>query len=79
MIQAIATDMDGTFLRDDKTFDEARFKRILTALDKRKIKLIIASGNQYRQLRLNFPGYDHHFAYVAENGAHIVAGGQTRL
>lgn len=77
MIQAIATDMDGTFLRDDKTFDEARFKRILTALDKRKIKLIIASGNQYRQLRLNFPGYDHHFAYVAENGAHIVAGGQT--
>lgn len=77
MIKVIATDMDGTFLRDDKTFDEERFKRILSVLEKEAIKFVIASGNQYRQLRLNFPAYDGQFAYVAENGAHIISQGQT--
>ena len=73
MIKVIATDMDGTFLRDDKTFDEERFKRILSVLEKEAIEFVIASGNQYRQLRLNFPAYDGQFAYVAENGAHIIS------
>ncbi|MFC3932523.1 Cof-type HAD-IIB family hydrolase [Streptococcus dentapri] len=77
MIKMIATDMDGTFLRDDKTYDYERFVKLLEELERRDIKFVIASGNQYRQLRLNFPEFDSRLTYVAENGSHIVDKSET--
>ncbi|EHI73528.1 haloacid dehalogenase-like hydrolase [Streptococcus criceti] len=77
MIKVIATDMDGTFLRDDKTFDRQRFARVLKKLEERDIKFVIASGNQHCQLRLNFPQYDQRLTYVSENGSHVVTENQT--
>ena len=34
MIKLIAVDMDGTFLRDDKSYDEEKLTRIYQKLEK---------------------------------------------
>ena len=49
MIKLIATDMDGTFLDSSKRFS-MEFFDIFEELRKRKIKFVIASGNQYFRL-----------------------------
>ncbi|HGD6508892.1 TPA: Cof-type HAD-IIB family hydrolase [Streptococcus agalactiae] len=72
MIKVIATDMDGTFLRSDKTYDKARFSSLLTLMEKYDIKFVAASGNLYDQLLLNFLEYPNRIAYVAENGGRVI-------
>ena len=70
-IKLVATDMDGTFLHDDMSFDVARFKKILSRMNKVGCKFVVASGNQYYQLRDFFPGYYDELSFVAENGAFV--------
>ena len=53
-IYVVASDMDGTFLRDDKTFDEPRFRSILQRMHAKGCKFVVASGNQYIQLKQSF-------------------------
>ncbi|KRM86812.1 Cof-type HAD-IIB family hydrolase [Lacticaseibacillus thailandensis] len=69
-IKLVAVDMDGTFLNDAKDYDRAHFARIHHELDKQGIRFVVASGNQYYQLRSFFPDYPD-TVYVAENGAYI--------
>ena len=73
-IKMVAVDMDGTFVRSDQTFDEERFKRILARMKDVDCRFVVASGNQYWQLRDFFPGYDEELAFVAENGAYVKDG-----
>lgn len=68
-IKMVAVDIDGTFVRSDYTYDEKRFKRILAKMEQEGCEFVVASGNQYYQLRDLFPGYDHKLSFVAENGA----------
>ena len=68
MIKLVAVDMDGTFLSSHKTYDRQRFLQIYQALNARGIKFVVASGNQYAQLRSFFPEMQDDIAYVAENG-----------
>ncbi len=77
MIKAIAVDMDGTFLDAQGNYQRARFEEIYQKLLQRKIKFIVASGNQYYQLKSFFPGKDDTITYVAENGA--IIGDQTGI
>lgn len=70
MIKLIATDMDGSFLRDDMTYDEAKFKRLHADMQRYGIQWVVASGNQYFQLKSFFKAYPDTI-YVAENGALI--------
>lgn len=56
MIRAISVDMDGTFLDGNGEYDRARFERIYEELVKRDVKFIVASGNQYYQLKSFFLG-----------------------
>lgn len=70
-IKLVAVDMDGTFLRPDDTYDEERFKRILARMRERGCRFVVASGNQYYQLRDFFPDYHEELAFVAENGAYV--------
>lgn len=58
MIKLIAVDMDGTFLRDDKSYDEEKFTRIYQKLEKKDIKFTIASGNQYYQIATFFKDFE---------------------
>ncbi|WP_057880745.1 Cof-type HAD-IIB family hydrolase [Companilactobacillus kimchiensis] len=67
-IKLVATDMDGTFLTDDKHFDKERFGRVYDYMIQNKIQFVSASGNQYRQLRNFFKDFPQTL-FVAENGA----------
>lgn len=79
MIKLIATDMDGTFLDGEGSFDRQRFAAILAQLAERKIPFVIASGNGIGRLRQLCEGFEEDLIFVADNGAHIYQGGETRL
>jgi len=71
-IKLIAVDMDGTFLNDNMEYDRERFAQQYVRLKRQGIKFVVASGNQYYQLRSFFPQIADEIAFVAENGAYIV-------
>lgn len=70
-IKMVAVDVDGTFVRSDYTYDVPRFKRILSRMNRAGCRFVVASGNQYYQLRDLFPGYYDELSFVAENGAFV--------
>lgn len=69
-IKLVATDMDGTFLTDDKHFDHERFAKVYNYMQQNKIHFVSASGNQYFQLKEFFKDFPETL-FVAENGALI--------
>lgn len=71
-IKLIAVDMDGTFLTDDKNYDQETFEALYAKMKEQGIKFVVASGNQYAQLKTFFGDYQDELTYVAENGALIV-------
>ena len=76
MIKLIATDMDGTWLREDKTYDKELFEKEFQIMQDRDIKFVIASGNQYENILDRFPKANKHMYFVAENGALIAHGNE---
>lgn len=70
-IKLVAVDVDGTFVRSDYSYDVPRFQRILHKMKEAGCHFVVASGNQYYQLRDLFPGYDEELSFVAENGAFV--------
>lgn len=76
MIKLVAVDVDGTFVRDDYAYDVERFERILAKMTAAGCKLVVASGNQYYQLRDVFGNQGDKISYVAENGAFVTDCGE---
>ncbi len=74
-IGVVAVDMDGTFLRSDKTYDRERFLRLRQRMREQGVRFVVASGNQVHQLRSFFEPSDD-VAYVAENGHLVVDAGE---
>lgn len=70
MTRLFATDMDGTFLRADMTYDRDRFSALYAKMQAQGIRWVVASGNQVYQLRSFFTDYPDTL-FVAENGAYI--------
>ncbi|MFV0405348.1 MAG: Cof-type HAD-IIB family hydrolase [Propioniciclava sp.] len=68
MPKLIAVDMDGTFLNAAGDYDRERFARLYPRLEAAGIQFVVASGNQYWQLRTFFTDYPD-VLYAAENGA----------
>lgn len=66
-VRLVAVDMDGTFLRPDMTYDRERFLRLRRRMKDAGVRFVVASGNQYWQLRSFFEPADE-VAYAAENG-----------
>ena len=73
-IKLVAVDVDGTFVRSDYTYDTVRFGRVFERMKQVGCKFVVASGNQYYQLRDLFLGYEDEIAFVAENGAFVKMG-----
>ena len=71
MIKAVAVDMDGTFLNGANTYEHERFDRLFAQMQERGIQFIVASGNQYYQLKSFFPGKEGQITFVSDNGALI--------
>jgi FMN hydrolase / 5-amino-6-(5-phospho-D-ribitylamino)uracil phosphatase len=75
-VKMVAVDMDGTFLDDQKRYNTARFQKLYQRLQERGIRFVVASGNQYYQLKSFFPDIADEISFVAENGALIIDGGE---
>lgn len=71
MIKLIATDLDGTLFREDKSFSN-EFYDIFDKLNEKDIKFVIATGNQYELVRDRFDKIKDDIVYVVENGNKIV-------
>ncbi|MGO3116373.1 Cof-type HAD-IIB family hydrolase [Enterococcus pseudoavium] len=69
MIKAVAVDMDGTFLNSQNDYDRPRFERIFSHMQEKGIRFIVASGNQYYQLKSFFPENADQMTFISENGA----------
>ncbi|CBI13695.1 putative HAD-superfamily hydrolase / phosphatase [Streptococcus gallolyticus UCN34] len=72
MIKLIASDMDGTFLNPQGSYDKRRFQDLLRQLTKRNILFVVASGNRMERLRQIFAEVSDNIDYVAENGALVI-------
>lgn len=68
--------MDGTWLTDQKDYDKELFLREFNEMEKREIKFVVASGNQYANLMTRFPEVLDKIYFVAENGALVAQGRQ---
>lgn len=75
-IKLIAVDMDGTFLNDQKEYDCDRFLKQYEKMKEMGIRFVVASGNQYYQLKSFFGDIQDEISYVAENGAYVVDKGE---
>ena len=77
MIKLIASDMDGTLLRDDKSYSE-EFQDVYEEMKKRNMKFMVASGNQYDLLLSKFDeSIRDDLIYLCENGTKVVYQGRT--
>ena len=75
MIKLIATDMDGTWLKADKTYDHELFEKDFKLMQDNNVKFVIASGNQYENILARFPEEaSEQMYFVAENGALVAHG-----
>ncbi|WP_143462083.1 Cof-type HAD-IIB family hydrolase [Levilactobacillus enshiensis] len=76
-IKLIATDLNGTLLHGDQSYNQALLKTTLCHLAAKGITLVLSSGNQYAHLQQLFaPVMADNLAVVAENGASIYLKGQ---
>lgn len=72
----VAVDMDGTFLDSQKEYDREWFKQLYSEMKNKEIRFVVASGNQYYQLKSFFPEIEQDISFVAENGAYVVSEGK---
>ena len=71
-VALIATDIDGTFLRDDRHFDHDRFQAQLDKMNANGQHFVVASGNQLQHCIDVFDRINGEFTYVAENGSLVI-------
>lgn len=76
MIRLIASDMDGTILRDGAQTLTPRIFPILEKLKEKGILFIAASGRQYANLRRLMGSLAEEVDYICENGAFAVHKGE---
>lgn len=71
MKRLIATDIDGTLVKDSSPVVEDVIPDTMHALIKQGNICVVASGRQYHSIRNVFNRIKDEIAYIAENGAHI--------
>ena len=71
-IKMIATDVDGTFLNQQRQYDHARFAQQLQRLNDQSIRFVVASGNHLGHIKRVFAPTPAVQTFVAENGSLIV-------
>ncbi len=76
-IKLIATDVDGTFLNQQRTYNHNRFAAQLNRLSSAGIRFVVASGNHLGHLKDVFAPTPQVQTFVAENGGLIVDHNRT--
>ncbi|GAO99358.1 HAD-IIB family hydrolase [Fructobacillus ficulneus] len=80
-IKMIASDMDGTFLSGEDSYNEERFAKDLAQLKEKGIRFVAASGRQVANLKKLFEPMKAHglfdqIDFVSSNGSVVTAAGQ---
>ena len=73
-IKLVATDLDGSLLYSDKRVPEEFAEFVINHPE---IKVVIASGRQYANIRTLFPDIADKLTYIAENGGIVVDNGEN--
>lgn len=76
-IRLVATDIDGTLVKDSSPEVYPEIIQMFRELTKRGVLCCVASGRQYHSIRRMFADVGEDMIYIAENGAHIVYRGKT--
>lgn len=69
MKKIIATDMDGTFLNHERSFDHKRLNQLLDDFMAKEYLFVAASGRSLVTLEILFQGFEDKMALIAENGS----------
>lgn len=72
MVKLIASDVDGTLVKDGSDLINPEIFRVIEQLKKKNILFAAASGRQYPSLMRLFEPVKENVIFVAENGAYIV-------
>ena len=75
-IKLIASDLDATFLKDDKTFNEVLFQEVLDKLHAQGGQFIVATGNHVQKVREYFKNFEGQYQMIANNGAEVILNGE---
>lgn len=71
MIKLIATDIDGTLVRDGSADINPEIFEVVMKLKEKGIVFAAASGRQYPSIRRLFDSIHNDMIFIAENGAYI--------
>ncbi|MGT2933313.1 Cof-type HAD-IIB family hydrolase [Streptococcus catagoni] len=69
MIKLVATDMDGTFLKEDGTYNKQRLAKLLPKLEEKGIVFAVSSGRSLLAIDELFKEHLDKIAVIAENGS----------
>ncbi|MBO4337949.1 MAG: HAD family phosphatase, partial [Lachnospiraceae bacterium] len=76
-IKLIATDVDGTLVKESSPAITDDQVKLLRKLCDAGIMVCVATGRQYGSVRKVFAPVERELFFIAENGAHILKGGET--
>lgn len=79
MIKLIASDVDGTLVKDSSPYIYPELPAKIKELTQKGILFCVASGRQYYSIRNMFKEVADDIIYIAENGAHIVYKGENLM
>ena len=77
-IKLIASDLDATFLKKDKSFNEPLFQEVLDKLHAQGGQFIVATGNHVQKVREYFKSFEGQYQLIANNGAEVVLDGELK-
>ncbi|MFT8469393.1 HAD-IIB family hydrolase [Oenococcus sp.] len=78
-IKLFASDLDGTFVTDKKTFDTKYFKNTIEQLAANQQFFVASSGRSYNGIAMIFKSYikKYNISLVSQNGASVFADGRN--
>ena len=76
MIKLIATDVDGTLVKDASPEIYPEIIEMVKELRRRDIIVCIASGRQYSSIEKLFKDVKDDLIFIADNGAHVKCRGK---
>lgn len=75
-IKLIATDIDGTLVKDSSPEIYPEMFDMIRGLTARGMRFVVSSGRSCRSIRHMFREVEAQIGYIAENGAHIHCNGE---
>ena len=75
-LKLFATDMDGTFLRNDHSYNHKKLAEVIKKIQDRNLLFAASSGRSLLGLIEVFSEYKDQMAFVAENGGVVAYKGE---